>query len=40
MVAVFSAMNIMMVGVAKYTGFFTNITEGHRHLVQIAELIF
>lgn len=40
MVAVFAAMNIMMVGVAKYSGFFTGMSEGQKELVHSAELIF
>jgi Cu+-exporting ATPase len=40
MVAVFGAMNIMMLGVAKYSGFFTGIDEDVRKLIHLAEFIF
>ncbi len=39
MVAVFATMNIMMLGIAKYTGFFTGIDVGVKHLIHIAEFI-
>ena len=40
MVAVFASVNIMMLGVAKYTGFFTGIDEQIREYIHIAEFIF
>ena len=40
MVAVFATMNMMMVGVAKYSGFFTGISETQKDLIHTAELIF
>ena len=39
MVAVFATMNIMMLSVAKYTGFFTGITPEVRHLIHMGEFI-
>ncbi|MFA7084320.1 MAG: heavy metal translocating P-type ATPase [Arcobacteraceae bacterium] len=39
MVAVFASMNIMMLSVAKYTGFFTGIDEETKHLIHIGEFI-
>jgi Cu+-exporting ATPase len=39
MVAVFATMNIMMLSVAKYTGFFTGITPEVRHLIHLGEFI-
>ncbi|MEA1914750.1 MAG: heavy metal translocating P-type ATPase [Campylobacterota bacterium] len=39
-VAVFGSMNIMMIGVAKYTGFFTGMKEEMIQLVHMAEFIF
>ncbi len=39
MVAVFATMNIMMLGVGKYTGFFTGITDEVKHLIHIGEFI-
>ncbi|TLP40918.1 heavy metal translocating P-type ATPase [Arcobacter arenosus] len=39
MVAVFASMNIMMLAVAKYTGFFTGIDEQIRNYIHIAEFI-
>ena len=39
-VAIFASMNIMMIGVAKYTGFFTGMSESMLFMVHIAELIF
>jgi len=39
MVAVFATMNIMMLSVAKYTGFFTGITPEVKHLIHIGEFI-
>ncbi|XOB62947.1 heavy metal translocating P-type ATPase [Campylobacterota bacterium DY0563] len=40
MVAVFASVNIMMLGVAKYTGFFTGIDEEIREYIHLAEFIF
>ncbi len=39
MVAVFSSVNIMMLAVAKYTGFFTGIDDEIKNYIHIAELI-
>lgn len=39
MVAVFSSVNIMMLGVAKYTGFFTGIDDDIKHMIHMAEFI-
>ncbi len=39
MVAVFASMNIMMLSVAKYTGFFTGIDEEIRNYIHIGEFI-
>lgn len=39
MVAVFATMNIMMLSVAKYTGFFTGITEEVKQLIHLGEFI-
>ena len=39
MVAVFATMNIMMLSVAKYTGFFTGISDEVRHMIHLGELI-
>lgn len=39
MVAVFATLNIMMLSVAKYTGFFTGIDEQTKHLIHIGEFI-
>ena len=39
-IAVFGSMNIMMIGVAKYAGFFSGMQEDTLHLVHIAEFIF
>ena len=39
-IAVFASMNIMMIDVAKYAGFFTGMKEETLHLVHIAEFIF
>ena len=39
MVAVFATMNIMMLSVAKYTGFFTGISPEVKHLIHIGEFI-
>lgn len=40
MVAVFASMNIMMLSVAKYTGFFTGIDEEIKNYIHLAEFIF
>ncbi len=39
-VAIFASMNIMMIGVAKYTGFFTGMEEDMLRLIHMAEFIF
>ena len=39
-VAIFGSMNIMMIGIAKYAGFFTGMKPEHLQLVHIAEFIF
>lgn len=39
MVAVFATLNIMMLSVAKYTGFFTGIDDDVKHLIHIGEFI-
>ena len=39
-IAVFASMNIMMIDVAKYAGFFTGMKEETLHLVHVAEFIF
>ncbi|MCH9740874.1 MAG: heavy metal translocating P-type ATPase [Epsilonproteobacteria bacterium] len=39
-VAIFASMNIMMIGVAKYAGFFTGMKAENLHLVHVAEFIF
>ena len=39
MVAVFVSLNMMMLGVAKYTGFFTGISADIRHYIHIGEFI-
>jgi Cu+-exporting ATPase len=39
MVAVIASMNIMMLSVAKYTGFFTGITPEVLHMIHIGEFI-
>lgn len=39
MVAIFASMNIMMLSVAKYTGFFTGIDEEVRHYIHLGEFI-
>ena len=39
-VAIFASMNIMMIDVAKYAGFFSGMKEETLHLVNIAEFIF
>ena len=40
MVAVFASVNIMMLGVAKYTGFFTGMDEEIKSYVHLGEFIF
>jgi len=39
MIAVFASMNIMMLAVAKYTGFFTGIDDKIRDYIHVAEFI-
>jgi len=39
-VAIFASMNIMMIDIAKYAGFFTGMKPETLHLVHIAEFIF
>jgi len=39
MVAVFASMNIMMLAVAKYTGFFTGIDEEVRKMIHFGEFV-
>ncbi len=39
MVAIFATMNIMMLSVGKYTGFFTGITPEVKHLMNLGEFI-
>jgi Cu+-exporting ATPase len=39
-IALFASMNIMMIGVAKYTGFFTGMSESVLFMVHVAEFIF
>ncbi len=39
MVAVIASMNIMMLSVAKYTGFFTGISNEVKHMIHIGEFI-
>ena len=39
MVAVIGSMNIMMLSVAKYTGFFTGITEEVKNMIHIGEFL-
>lgn len=39
MIGVFATMNIMMLSVAKYSGFFTGITDEVKHLIHIGEFI-
>ncbi len=40
MVAVFASVNIMMLGVAKYTGFFTGMDDEIKSYVHLGEFIF
>ncbi len=39
-VAIFASMNIMMIGVAKYAGFFSGMSESMTQMVHFAEWIF
>ena len=39
-IAIFASMNIMMIGVAKYTGFFMGMDEEMLRIVHMAEFIF
>jgi Cu+-exporting ATPase len=39
-IAIFASMNIMMIDVAKYTGFFSGIDDEMLHIINIAEFIF
>ena len=39
MIAVFSSVNIMMLGVAKYTGFFTGIHDDIKDMIHLAEFL-
>ncbi|MCI0500295.1 MAG: cadmium-translocating P-type ATPase [Epsilonproteobacteria bacterium] len=39
-IAIFSSMNIMMIGVAKYAGFFTGMSEEMTKMVHFAEWLF
>ena len=39
-IAIFASMNIMMIDVAKYAGFFSGMKEETLHLVHVAEFIF
>jgi P-type Cu+ transporter len=39
-IAIFASVNIMMIGVAKYTGFFTGMDEEMLRMVHMAEFIF
>jgi len=39
-VAIFASMNIMMIGVAKYSGFFMGMSEDMIKLIHVAEFIF
>ncbi len=39
-VAIFSSMNIMMIDIAKYAGFFSGIERETLKLIHIAELYF
>lgn len=39
-IAIFASMNIMMIGVAKYTGFFTGMDDEMLRIVHMAEFIF
>ena len=38
--AVFGSMNVMMIGVAKYAGYFSGIKAENLHLVHMAEFLF
>ena len=39
-VAIFGSMNIMMIGVAKYAGLFSGMTDSILHMVHVVEFIF
>ncbi len=39
-VAIFGSMNVMMIGVAKYAGYFSGIKAENLHLVHLAESLF
>ena len=39
-IAIFGSMNIMMIGVAKYAGYFSGIKEENLHLIHLAEFLF
>ena len=39
-VAIFASMNIMMIGVAKYSGFFTGMSDDMVNLIHFAEFLF
>jgi Cu+-exporting ATPase len=39
-IAIFASLNIMMIGVAKYTGFFTGMSASMLQMVHVAEFIF
>ena len=39
-IAIFASMNIMMIGVAKYSGFFTGMSDSMLEMVHVAEFIF
>ncbi len=39
-IAIFSSMNIMMIDVAKYTGFFTGMKAETLHMIHFAEFLF
>jgi len=39
-VAIFASMNIMMIGIAKYSGFFMGMTDDMVHLIHVAEFLF
>jgi Cu+-exporting ATPase len=38
--AIFGSMNVMMIGVAKYAGYFSGIKAENLHLVHLAEFLF
>jgi len=39
-VAIFASMNIMMIDVAKYTGYLTSMSEDAKFMIHVAEMIF